>query len=200
MDDENCAQFCLAGLLRSPALRSVPGPAGWRAPLPARARSASPAATLAGCVGVCAGEERAPRGQRGRGGEPAAPPAPRELRSDWPDRLAGAGWGLPESGDWRACSPTLTPHVRDAGRDSNSCLLCSPRGSAFFDFLRQTPSDPECPSTAWEGEEGKSGDCGSKSRGGGDLIICVPTQLPPRTSSWFQDFPSGHWPTALFPL
>lgn len=168
MDDENCTQFCLAGLLRSPALRAVRCPADRRAPLPARARSASPAATLAGCVGVCAGEERAPRGQRGRGEASAAPPAPRERRSDWPDRLACAGWGLPESGEGRARSPTPTPHVRDAGRDSNSCLLCSPRGSAFFDFRRQTPSDPECPSTPWEGEEGKSGDCGSKRPG-----VCV---------------------------
>lgn len=110
MEDENCAQFfCPAGLLRS-----VPAPAaGWRAPLPARARSASPAAMPA-AVWVCV-PGRSEHLQGSGGGERRPSPRPHPSRGQTSQTASppGSRLGAPGVGRRAAHSPTLTPHVRD---------------------------------------------------------------------------------------
>lgn len=175
-----------------PCAPSRAPPAGERRCSPAPRASLQPRRRRA--VRVCVPGRNEHRGGSG-GGERRPPPRPhpesRGQTGQTASLAAGAGWGLPGSGEGPARSATPTLHLGDPGRDSNSCLLCSPRGSAFLGFLRQTPSDPECPSTAWEGEERKRGYCGCKTPGvwWGFLIIWFPTQLLPRTSSLFPGLP-----------
>lgn len=196
MEDENCAQFfCPAGLLCS-----VPAPAaGWQAPLPARARSASPAATPAGCVGECAREERAPPGQRGRGEAPVAPPAPprRGQTGQTASREPAGGSGGREKG---GALPEPDAARAGPGRDLNSGLLCSPRGSAFLGFSSSNAlgSRMSVHSVGGRGRE-ERGCCGRKTPGvwRSGSVMGFPSRPLPRTSCLFPGLPEQPQPAAI---
>lgn len=199
MEDENCAQFCPAGLLRS---GPAPPPAGERRCPPALGARLQPRRRRA--VWVCVpGRSEHRRGSGG--GERRPPPRPHPRATVGLARPpCGSGLGVPGVGRRAARSRNLTPHVRDGVGIRTPVSFALHGALPSSGFLRQTPSDPECPSTAREGEEGKVGGTVAgrlQGCGGWDPVMGFPSRLLPRAPRPYSlDFPSSPPPTALFSL